>query len=147
MKSPPLEVWFTGSLVGASVSTAICRGPGTAALRLGLGAGACALAAPGVSAAAPTRPAPLRKLRRSELGKLRRLDMHSSHQLRLTRARAAAGARSDAESRVPTGIRQGDAHICDSTRRLRARRSSPRAQAYNHAFNPEISIALNCDTC
>jgi hypothetical protein len=35
-------------------------------------------------AAALTRPAPLRKLRRFESGKLRRFDMHSSHQRRLT---------------------------------------------------------------
>src|SRR5271165_6458208 len=91
MKSPPLEVWLTGSLVGGSVSTAICFGPGTAALRFGLGAETCAVAAAGVSAAAPTRPAPLRKLRRSELGKLRRLDIYSSHRLRLMRGTWAQG--------------------------------------------------------
>src|SRR6266498_3933605 len=38
MKSPPLELWFTGSLSGALVSTAICRGPGGSALRSARGA-------------------------------------------------------------------------------------------------------------
>src|SRR5271165_1667576 len=95
MKSPPLEVWLTGSFVGGSVSTAICIGPGTAALRFALlrfalGAATWAPAATGVSAAAPTRPAPLRKLRRLESGKLRRFDMHSSQGWRWTPARRFA---------------------------------------------------------
>src|ERR1700730_10731196 len=75
MKSPPDEVCVTGSFAGASVSTAICLGPGTAALRLGRGAATCALAATGVSAAAPTRLAPLRKLRRATSGEFRRFGM------------------------------------------------------------------------
>jgi hypothetical protein len=74
MKSPPLEDCVTESLVGGWVSTASCAGPGTAAFRLAFGATACAFAAAGVSAAAPTRPAPLRKLRRPSVGEsLRRL--------------------------------------------------------------------------
>src|SRR5436190_7519826 len=76
MKSPPLEDCVTDSLVGGWVSAASCAGPGTAALRLALGATACACAAAGVNAAAPTRPAPLRKLRRARVGEsLRRLRM------------------------------------------------------------------------
>jgi hypothetical protein len=42
MKSPPLEAWVTDSRVGGWVSAASCRGPGAAALRLALGATACA---------------------------------------------------------------------------------------------------------
>src|SRR5207302_6061693 len=75
MKSPPLEVCVAGSFDGARVSAAICLGPGTAALRLGRGAATCALAATGVSAAAPTRLAPLRKLRRATSGEFRRFGM------------------------------------------------------------------------
>src|SRR5205814_6368808 len=66
MNSPPLEVWFTGSLGGAVVSTAMSFGPGTAAFRGGRGAAVWAFAAAGVSAAAPVSAAPLRKLRRLE---------------------------------------------------------------------------------
>src|SRR5260370_41372615 len=75
MKSPPLEVCVTGAFDGGSVSAAICLGPGAAALRLGRGAATCALAATGVSAAAPTRLAPLRKLRRATSGEFRRFGM------------------------------------------------------------------------
>src|SRR6266849_6317063 len=75
MKSPPAELCVTGSLTGGSVSAASCMGPGTAALRLGRGAATCALAAAGVSAAAPTRLAPLRKLRRATSGEFRRFGM------------------------------------------------------------------------
>src|SRR5262245_27055812 len=83
MKSPPLEDCVTDSLVGGWVSTASCAGPGTAAFRLALGATACAFAAAGVSAAAPARPAPLRKLRRARVGEsLRRLGKASSHDVR-----------------------------------------------------------------
>ena len=45
MKSPPLEVWFTGSALGAVVSAAISLGPGAAALRSARGGAACAVAA------------------------------------------------------------------------------------------------------
>src|ERR1700722_5687029 len=79
MKSPPLEVWLTGSLAGAMVSAAICRGPGSAAFNFSAGATGMALAAGVVTAAAaPTRLAPLRKLRRLESGDWRRFDMASS---------------------------------------------------------------------
>ena len=44
MKSPPLELWVTGSFTGGVVSTAICRGPGGSALRLARGAATCACA-------------------------------------------------------------------------------------------------------
>src|SRR5271169_5749862 len=75
MKSPPADVCVTGSRTGGSVSAAICLGPGTAALRLGRGAATCAVAAAGVSAAAPTRLAPLRKLRRATSGEFLRFGM------------------------------------------------------------------------
>ena len=59
-------------LAGAMVSAAIWRGPGTAALNFSCGAAGIALAATGgvTAAAAPTRPAPLRKLRRLESGEI-----------------------------------------------------------------------------
>jgi hypothetical protein len=57
-------------------------------LRFCFGAETCALAASGVSAAALTRPAPLRKLRRFESGKLRRFDMHSGAPCLAMRRRA-----------------------------------------------------------
>src|ERR1700676_2958273 len=75
MKSPPLEVCVTGSFEGASVSAATSLGPGAAALRSGRGAATCALAAEGASAAAPTKLAPLRKLRRATSGEFRRFGM------------------------------------------------------------------------
>src|SRR5262245_60758794 len=94
MKSPPLDDCVTDSLVGGWVSAASCAGPGTAALRLGLGATACACAPAGVSAAAPTRPAPLRKLRRPRAGEsLRRLGMASSWDMRGVTAGAACWLR------------------------------------------------------
>src|SRR5690242_4916993 len=68
MNSPPLDDCVTLSLVGGWVSAASCAALGSAALRLALGATPCACAAAGVSAAAPTRPAPFRKLRRASLG-------------------------------------------------------------------------------
>src|SRR5262249_30645128 len=83
MKSPPLDDCVTDSLVGGWVSTATWMGPGTAAFRSPLGAAACAFAAAGVSAAAPTRLAPLRKLRRPRAGEsLRRLGKASSCDVR-----------------------------------------------------------------
>ncbi len=72
MKSPPLVDWFTGSLAGGMVSAATCRGPGSAAFSFSAGTAGIALAATGgvtaAAAAAPTRPAPLRKLRRLASG-------------------------------------------------------------------------------
>src|SRR6267154_5695865 len=71
MKSPPLEVWLTGSAGGGGIASAAASfGPGIAAL------GRCSgkpetvvLAAAGVlSAAAPAMVAPLRKLRRPASG-------------------------------------------------------------------------------
>ena len=62
------------------VSAAICRGPGGAAINFSDWAAGMALATTdGVTAAAaPTKPAPLRKLRRLALGQ-RCLDISSSH--------------------------------------------------------------------
>ena len=70
MKSPPLVDWFTGSLAGGMVSAATWRGPGSAAFSFSAGTAGIALAATGAvtAAAAPTRPAPLRKLRRLASG-------------------------------------------------------------------------------
>ena len=70
MKSPPLVDWFTGSLAGGMVSAATWRGPGSAAFNCSAGTAGIALAAIGgvTAAAAPTRPAPLRKLRRLASG-------------------------------------------------------------------------------
>src|ERR1700754_452708 len=88
MKSPPLDDCDTVSLVGGWASAAVSSGPGTAAFNLALGAAPCAWAAAGVSAAAPTRPAPLRKLRRPRVGEslrresLRFLGMASSWDVR-----------------------------------------------------------------
>jgi hypothetical protein len=75
MKSPPLVDWFAGSFTGGMVSAAICRGPGTAAFNVACGAAGIALAGTGglTAAAAPTRPAPLRKFRRLACGTWRRL--------------------------------------------------------------------------
>src|SRR5271167_1342545 len=58
------------------VSAATCSGPGRAAFN-GAGATGAALAASGgvTAAAAPTRPAPLRKLRRLESADWRRFDI------------------------------------------------------------------------
>src|SRR5690348_8808398 len=77
MKSPPLEVWLTGSLLGGWVSTATCRGPGGSALISARGAATCAWEAAGAVsvAAAPTSVALLRKLRRLESTGWRRLGM------------------------------------------------------------------------
>src|SRR3954454_17202920 len=68
MNSPPLDDCVTLSMVGGWVSAASCAALGAAALRFALGAVACACAAAGVSAAAPTRPAPFKKLRRASVG-------------------------------------------------------------------------------
>ena len=80
MKSPPLEVWLTGSRSGGRVSTAIWIGPGAAAFMAARGALTGTLtwasAAAGVSAAALARVAPLRNLRRSGSGNGRRFDMY-----------------------------------------------------------------------
>src|ERR1700741_834653 len=73
MKSPPLELWLTGSAGGGIASAAAGFGPGTAALARGsCGGDATGLAAAGavVSAAAPARVAPLRKFRRPLSGAL-----------------------------------------------------------------------------
>src|SRR5262249_36051582 len=85
MKSPPLELWFTGSAGGGIVSAAASFGPGGAALERCSGKPELAvLAATGaLSAAAPAMVAPLRKLRREASGAplrplLLRLDMVSS---------------------------------------------------------------------
>src|SRR5262245_24085073 len=69
MNSPPLEVWFTGSLPGGRVSAATSFGPGAAALRsVRGGAGGTACAGAGARAAAVSA-APLRNLRRSARGR------------------------------------------------------------------------------
>src|SRR5579864_4204090 len=77
MKSPPLEVWFTGSADGGMVSAAASLGPGGAAFGRGSGEGeAAVLAWIGVlSAAAPAMVAPLRKLRREASGAASRSDL------------------------------------------------------------------------
>src|SRR5690348_8204166 len=75
MKSPPLEVWFTGSAAGGTVSAATCRGPGMAALRGGAAGTALAVVGATNAAAAPATLAPLRKLRRLESAEWRRFDM------------------------------------------------------------------------
>src|ERR1700734_4482183 len=78
IKSPPLDVGLTGSWGGGMVSAAICRGPGGAAINFSDWAAGMGLATTdGVTAAAaPTKPAPLRKLRRLALGQ-RCLDISS----------------------------------------------------------------------
>src|SRR5262249_45806555 len=116
MKSPPLVVCVTGSFTGGWVSTAICRGPGTAALRLLPGAAGSASAAAGVSAAALASVAPLRKLRRPMAGEFARDSGRSrfgigvsSRVLSLAPTRTAAGARLvlSGESRAASVDRQG----------------------------------------
>src|SRR5689334_1975242 len=83
MNSPPLEVWFTGSLPGGRVSAAVSFGPGAAALRSGRGGAGCAGAAVGARAAAPVSAAPLRNLRRSARGRSLVSDMVASLARRL----------------------------------------------------------------
>src|ERR1043166_6664798 len=69
MNSPPLEVWFAGSLPGGKVSAAVSIGPGAAALTSVRGGAGCAGAVVGASAAAPVSAAPLRNVRRSVRGR------------------------------------------------------------------------------
>src|SRR4051794_16493791 len=63
MKSPPLDDCVAGSLTGACVSTAICRGPGPGAFNF-FAAGTVASAGATVIAAVPASAAPFKKLRR-----------------------------------------------------------------------------------
>src|SRR5208282_2478680 len=94
------------------VSAAIWRAPGTAAFNFSCGAAGIALAATGgvTAAAAPTRPAPLRKLRRLESGKWRRLDMASSQGWRKSREKIGSFLQFGQFSRpVVGGVKLGSA--------------------------------------
>src|SRR5690242_10463783 len=72
MKSPPLVVCSTGSLIGGIVSAAARRGPGGTALGRAAAANGAVVARAGVArAAAPAIVAPFRKLRRPVSGELR----------------------------------------------------------------------------
>src|SRR5262249_46214681 len=108
MNSPPLDVCVTGSCAGGMVSAAVSCGPGTAALRSGRGAAArVSAASAGVNAAAPTRVAPLRKLRRPATGRSRfRFDIGSSLERRLrftpcARSQSAPVRRPRGSARAP----------------------------------------------
>ena len=91
------------------VSAAICRVPGSAAPSFsGCAAGMALAATDGVTAAAaPTRPAPLRKLRRLARGRRPCLEISSSHTVsRICVASRVCVSSRSARLALPSGIRR-----------------------------------------